>query len=166
MAGRTERERETCADDPCHCPASPSLRHACPLVGARLGAEIHCLEDRPRERTAVGWAETARRGWSVVWPQPGVFTAEALIRHRSEEPLLSDAQREGRGCHYSLFLHALAPTSVGSRRTRPSHRLGAPVSMLLCPSCHLSQLQEQKPVGCPLTEVGLKPQLSPRGHVT
>ena len=54
------------------------------------------LEDRPRERAAVGCAERAWRGWSVVWLQPGV-SAEAQACHRTDEPLLSGAQRAG--CH-------------------------------------------------------------------
>ena len=33
-------------------------------------------------------------------------------------------------------------------------------------NCHLSRPQEQASLGCPLTEMGLKPQLRPRGCVT
>ena len=122
VCGRQKRERPTDLHRPVRATAlNAPVWDAHLLVWAGVGAGTRDLEDRHGERVDVGCAETAWR--SVVQPQLGVFTWEAQACHRSKVPLLSGVQSEGWGCHYSLFLYALAPASVGSEGVHPSHHL-------------------------------------------
>ena len=53
-----------------------------------LGAETWDSEDRPGDWTGFGCTQTARRGWSVVSAQPGVYAEEDQVGHRSKTSLL------------------------------------------------------------------------------
>ena len=85
-----ERPAQTVVPLPCAPQPEPWVR----WYRQGPSTDTQSLEDRPRERAAVGCAERAWRGWSVVWLQPGV-SAEAQACHRTDEPLLSGAQRAG-----------------------------------------------------------------------
>ena len=164
--GRTERDLYKWSLPP---PCKPQLEMGVSIwYRPGLGAGTQGLEDRPRERTAIGCAETAKRGWRVQATTRGVHrrNPEPLRKQRT---IIKRCVKGGEGLPLQPLFSSTSPChNVDPPRTCLSHHCGG--HSCLCglshPSCHLSQLWEQMPMGCPLTEVGLKPQVSPRSHMT
>ena len=84
-----------------HCTPQPeTCVHQC---GRGLGAEAWASEVRPGEKTGVGCAETALRGWILVWLKPRVYAEEAQAHHRGKVPLLRARKGRGGTWHSSLL---------------------------------------------------------------
>ena len=73
-----------------------------------LEAGARASEGQPGDRTGVGCAETARRGWILVRLQPTGYAEEAWAHHSGDVPLLRACGGRGGTCLSSLFpAHAL-----------------------------------------------------------
>lgn len=176
MAGRTERDLHRQSVPP-PCEPQPEARiHWC------VGGHAECWNLRFKGQRDWCWLyRDSMRGLECGMAAIGSVPRRKPGHHRSEAPLLRGVQ--------SLSPHVgpLAcmaprevPDSTGSRALvivfADSH-----MGRLSCPSCYLGQFPlgagshidchlsgpwEQMLVGCPCAKVGMKPQLSPRGHAT
>lgn len=148
-------------------PASPSLRWVCPLVQARAGCWNSGFRGQTQGENAVAVQKQPKGGFLECRPQLGVFTEETQNHTQKQSPIVKWCVKGGE--------EAVITASFPKHQSLP--QCGLPENLPqpppwghshhLCGSSHtpattLSQLWEQMPVGCPLTEVGLKPQVSPR----
>ena len=182
VAGRTEWDLQRgFMPQPC----MPCLRHVstgvdggwvleCGVWKANLGRGLLLAARRQPERTRVRKSTT------------GNTCGGSADRHRSEEPLLSDTQGAGPFAASLPTCQPLPPHALGRAPAGAGSLVPAAAGSPVCPvptrapvtpaattsmplltradSCTPGQPQKQTPVGGPHAEVGLKPQLSPRGH--
>lgn len=132
-------------------PCKPQLGDGCVhWYRPGLGAGTQDLEDRPRERTVIGCAETAKRGWRWWATTRGVHGRNPEPPQK-QSPIVKWCVKEGGAVITASFLQAPVPATMWTPENLPQPPLWG--HFCLCglshPSCHLSQLWEQMPVRLP-----------------